>query len=232
VVVAAVVASGCSTTQDKAAALRAKGADLARKQQVLSIAKPNPAVKVLKSTVLHDQNGTAVVIELRNMSNKPLVNLPMLVDVRDAAGKSIYKNNLAGLDADLDHVAVLAAGKTFDWVNDQIQPSGVPKSVVATVGTQTETPPAKLPNVVVTHPHVHNDVSGPTADGNATNHSQVPQARLVVFGVARKGGRVIAAGRAVVLSVPAGKTVPYHILFIGNPLGAQTSVAAPPTVLK
>ena len=75
------------------------------------IQHPNKDVKVRDTTLIHDQNGDAIVVELKNESNQTLVNVPILVDVRDAKGKTVYKNDTAGLDFALNHIAADQAGR-------------------------------------------------------------------------------------------------------------------------
>jgi len=56
----------------------------------------------------------------------------------------------------------------------------------------------------------------------------------VISCVARRGGRVVAAGRAIVDRLGAKGTKPqlFRIFFIGNPKGAKLTLFAPPTVLR
>ena len=90
-----------------------------------------------------------------------------------------------------------------------------------------------MPRITLSRPRLEQDpVSGVSAVGFAANRSRVEQRKLVIFAVARKGGRVVAAGRAQVNRLKPGKRARYTIFFIGNPRGARISVAAPPTRLK
>jgi hypothetical protein len=57
----------------------------------------------------------------------------------------------------------------------------------------------------------------------------VAQHHLVVFAVARKGGRIVASGRAVLPEVPPGASVPFQVYFVGDPSGAQIETSAPAT---
>lgn len=234
-VLAGVALTACESTQDKARKVQAAGAAAVASQRGISVKKENPAVKVLSSDVLSDQNGAAVVVQIESTSKKPLVNLPILIDVRDAKGKSIFKNDTPGLDVSLTHIPLLLPGQKFDWVNDQINilGGGKPASVKAKVGTSTDIAPGQLPKIEVGAAKVGSDVSGANATGSITNKSQIDQKRLVVFGVARQGGKIVAAGRAIVKSLKSGaKPFQFNIFFIGNPKGARVTATAPPTVLK
>ncbi len=50
-----------------------------------------------------------------------------------------------------------------------------------------------------------------------------------MLGVARRGGRIVAAGRAIVPLVKPGKKAKFNLFFIGNPKGARVTLSAPPT---
>ena len=90
-----------------------------------------------------------------------------------------------------------------------------------------------IPEVTVTRPRLEQDpVSGVAAVGFVANRSKVEQRKLVIFAVARKGGRVVAAGRAQINRVKPRKRTRYTIFFIGNPRGARISLEAPPTSLN
>jgi hypothetical protein len=73
--------------------------------------------------------------------------------------------------------------------------------------------------------------SGLEAIGTITNRSEREQRDLVLYCVARKGKRIVAAGRGQVPRLRAGQTKPFHIFFIGDPRGAELQVEAPPTTL-
>jgi hypothetical protein len=54
---------------------------------------------------------------------------------------------------------------------------------------------------------------------------------LLLYGVAREGGRVVAAGRGAIEPLKAnGKDVAYSIYFIGDPRGAEIAIAQLPSL--
>jgi hypothetical protein len=230
-VLAGVSLTACESSQDKAKKIQEQAQASAPKP--LTIPRPNKDIKVTGTTVLHDQNGDAVVVELQNNSKETLVNVPVLVDVRDAKGKSIFENNAPGLDPALNHVPVIKPGETFTWVNDQLQPNGIPKSAKVTVGQPEGKAPAKLPELEVSQPRERSSNLGAQVTGTVTNKSQVDQRKLVLFAVARSGGRVVAAGRGLVKKAKVGASpASYVIFFIGDPAGGDVSIEAPPTTLQ
>jgi hypothetical protein len=229
VVLAGVTLTACSSSQDKAREIRENAVASAPKPLV--IPKPNKDVKVTDTTLLHDQNGDAVVVEVKNESNQTLVNVPILVDIRDAKGNTVYKNDTAGLDFALNHIAVIKPGETFDWVNDQVTGQG--KNVKVTVGQPDGKAPASLPELAVSPPKAGSDFSGPKVSGTVTDKSKIDQDHLILFAVARQGGRIVAAGRGQIKALKIGaKPAPYVIYFIGNPVGADVTIQTPPTVLQ
>jgi hypothetical protein len=87
--------------------------------------------------------------------------------------------------------------------------------------------------VSVTRPRLEQDpVSGVAAVGFAANRSRVEQRKVVIFAVARKGRRVVAAGRAQINRLKAGQRARFTIFFIGDPRGARISLEAPPTTMN
>jgi hypothetical protein len=69
--------------------------------------------------------------------------------------------------------------------------------------------------------------------GTVSDKSKLEQSHLILFAVARQGGRIVAAGRGQIKALKNGaKPAPYVIYFIGNPVGADVTIQAPPTVLQ
>jgi hypothetical protein len=60
----------------------------------------------------------------------------------------------------------------------------------------------------------------------------ITQTNLVIYGVARRGGRIVAAGRAELSSVPAGGEVPFEMYFVGEPKGASPEMSSPASTLE
>jgi hypothetical protein len=230
VALAGVSLTACQSSQDKAREIQARAKAAAPKPLV--IAHPSKDVKVEGTTLLHDQNGDAIVVELRNESARTLVNVPILVDIKGANGKSVYENNTAGLDFALNHVAMIQPHQTFFWVNDQVTAEG--KKAKVTVGQpEGKAPSGKLPTFfTVSPPKAGHDFSGAKVNGTVTDETKIDQDHLILFAVARQGNRIVAAGRGQIKALKAGaQPGRYTIYFIGNPVGADVTIQAPPTVL-
>lgn len=231
-IVGAVTLPACETTQETSARLsKSAGSLLAVKG--LRVTRENPDVKVESETVLHDPNGVAAVVALRNTGAAQAV-VPVAIDVRDAKGRSVYDNSVPGLDVSLTSLASIARGQRTFWVNNQIQAAEAPRRVVAKVGATKAPVPGALPRIGIAKLAYGKDISGVFARGVITNRSKIPQRRLVVACISRRATKVVAAGRAIVEKLqpaPTPKPVTFRVYFIGNPKGGTVSCVAPPTVL-
>lgn len=228
----ALVLAGCESSQDKSARLAKQGGKaFARKG--LDVRHENPNVKVAGTTVLQDQNGAATVVELKNTSPTRLVNVPVAIDVLGAGKKSVFKNDAPGLEPSLVAAPIIEPRSSFTWVNDQVTPSGRAHSVDVKIGPAPDRAPSDLPKLDVSPPSLKRDpVSGLEAVGSVRNTSKVEQRALVIYCVARKGGRVVAAGRSAIERLKVGQKLFYHVFFIGDPSGGKLSIEVPPTVLQ
>jgi hypothetical protein len=226
---AAVALTGCETTAERSAQLARQAHHLTLNQRGLIVARVNPNVKVLGATLLHDANGTAAAVTLLNTSSRALRSVPIAITVRDARGSTLFQNNAPGIEASLVSVALLAPHAKFTWIDDQVQAAGAPSKLTARVGDASPAP-AHPPQLEVRGVHLVDDpVNGVGAEGIVINRSAVAQQNLVVFGVARRLGRIVAAGRAVLPEVAGGSSSPFQMFFVGDPHGAQLQVSAPAT---
>jgi hypothetical protein len=230
---AALGLSACESTQDKSARLAHSGQGAAN-QSTLKLGAANANVHVARTAVLHAAGGNAVAVELRNAARSAEADVPVLIDVRDAHGKSLYKNDLQGLQPALQQMALVGGGRSAYWVNDQVLGAGTPRSVVVHVGRAAAHAPARVPQIGVEAVRLDHDSTGTFAAGRVVNRSALVQLNLPIFAVALRGGRVVAAGRAIVprlMPAPTKKPTRFRIFFIGDPRGAQLRVTAVPTVL-
>jgi hypothetical protein len=229
----ALTVTGCETNQERSAQLerQAKLTHRAAAETGLVVGRENPYVKVLGTTVLHDENGIAAVVRLRNDSSHPLRDVPIAIALREPGGRTLYQNDVPGLSAPLTHVPLLLPGQNFDWIDDQIPSNGTPGQLSVRVG-EAPTTSAAAPSIAVTGVHVFDDpANGVGAEGTVVDHSAVAQQELVVFAVGLRAGRIVAAGRAVLPNAPANSSTPFQVFFIGNPKGASLQISAPPTTL-
>jgi hypothetical protein len=238
-VLAALALTGCESNQQRSAKL-AKAAKQREHetelhaqaaQKALAITHVSTRVEVIAATVLHDSEGAAAVLTLRNSSNSALRDVPIQITVKNAAGASTYTNATPGLSPSLVSVSLLPAHGVLTWIDDQVQSSGAAASVSTKVG---EASPASgaIPTLTVQGAHLaQGSASGAGAEGVVVNRSGVSQQELIVYAVARRAGRIVAAGRAVLAQAPAGASTPFQIFLVGEPRGATLEVSAPATTL-
>jgi hypothetical protein len=222
--------SGCESTQEEsahleAAAKREKAEHPTEVQKGLSIARVSTQVRVVSATVVHDSEGAAAAVTVVNDSSHALSAVPIEIAVRGASGQTVYENNTPGLEASLTELSRLPAHATLTWVDDQVSTTGGPASVSATVG---EAPAASgpEPRIEVQGTHLAEASTGEVS-GTVHNGSNAAQHQLVVYVVARRGGQVVAAGRAIVAELAAGASASFHAFLIGATAGAALEASAP-----
>jgi hypothetical protein len=228
----ALALTACESNQERSAKLeraaeKHKGEAARRRalaQRVLTITRVSKKIEIVSTELVRGREGDAAIVTLRNTSNTTLSDVPVQIHVRSAGGASLYTNDITGLSPTLASVALIPAHAVLTWIDDQVQASGVPVSVSAKVGEGTPSN-AAVPELSVQGAHL---AEGET-EGNVVNHSQVSQQELVVNALARRAGKIVAAGRAVLPAASAGAATPFQIFFVGSPTGAQLEVSAPAT---
>lgn len=231
VVLATLALAACESSQSRSARLRAAAANRPAERGV-QVGRANPDVRIEAATIINDAKAgrSAAVVELRNTSTRPQAALPLLLTVTGAGGKKLFSNNLPGASADLTTVPSIAPGDTLAWVNDAIV--GIPgaTAVAARVGEPATAPTTvAAPQLRLSKVRLETDpIDGVTAVGRVFNPSQIPQERLVIFATARRGSRIVAAGRGVVPVLKPGEAgAPFKLFFVGDPAGAKLKLQAP-----
>lgn len=231
---AALAASGCESTRAKAEKLTQEG-DSAFAARGLRVGAANRDVEVVERAVVSDANGTAAVVVLSNRGGRALADVPVAVAVRGRGGKVLWRNDAPGLEEGLTHVALLPPRRTVTWVNDQILLAGgvKPAALGAKVGAGDPAPArAAGVDIAVESPRLEGDpASGVTVLARAVNRSDVAQESLVIAAVGRRGGKVVAAGRAIVPRLRANDGERFQVFFIGDPRGAELTFDAQPSTL-
>jgi hypothetical protein len=228
----ALTLAGCESNEERSAALAKHAHHQQRAQAGLSITHPSPYVKVTGTALLQSSEGAAAVVTLRNVSANALRDLPIAITVKGPGSGTLYQNNSPGLEAGLTALALLPAHGEATWVDDQVPTSSGPATVSAVVG---EAPilHGAAPQIEVQGVHASEESgTGAGAAGTVRNRSNVAQQRLVVYGLARQGRRIVAAGRAVLPEVAAGASVPFQAFLVGMATGAKLEASAPATTLE
>lgn len=235
VAVVALGLSACESTQDKAARLRHEGKTVLAGRQGLKVGAENPDVKVLGRTILHDANGTAAVVELRNVGRAAMAQVPIGIRLDDAKGNRLFANDAPGLEPGLVSVPLLPKGRAAFWVNNQVVTTTRPRRLEVRVGPpRPAAVPARPPHIALAKIRLEHDTDGTFVTGVVRNRSTVLQRRLTIFCVARRRGRIVAAGRAVIDKLPPTTRKPtrFTVYFIGNPKGATLDFSVPPVNLR
>ncbi|MEA2281450.1 MAG: hypothetical protein QOK21_2057 [Solirubrobacteraceae bacterium] len=93
-------------------------------------------------------------------------------------------------------------------------------------------PRERLPKLVPTKMSLEQDPSGAYTGGMLRNESAIDQRQVMVYGVAERHGRVVAAGRGGVERIKPHRQALFRVFWIGDPTGAQVHLVAPPTNLE
>jgi hypothetical protein len=232
-VMAVLALVGCESSQEQSAKLeraaKLAAAHEARVDKGLTITRESTVVKVLSASVVTSSEGAAAVVTVRNDSSQTLASVPIAIDVKNAQGQTLFQNNAAGLELALTTISLVPAHGEATWVDDQLPRSGQPESVAVRLG---EAPglTGSIPRVEVQS--LRPEEAGAGAAGTVRNRSQVAQRKLVVFVVARRAGRVAAAGRAVLPELAPGASAPFQVFFVGSGAGASLAASAPATTLR
>lgn len=223
--------SACESTQDTSQRLSLNAKKLLNVEG-LKVTKQNARIKVSSTAVLHDQYGSAVVVNLTN-SGKTQLGVPIAVKLTGKKKKKIWDNSLAGLDTSLISAAAVEPGRSF-WVNNQIQSQEVPRSATAKVGISDTPLKTALPKIALSKETLASDVSGAYLSGVITNNSKITQKRIVISCISATGSTIKAAGRGIIERLqpaPTKKPNLFRVYFIGNPKGGSLKCLAPPTTL-
>ncbi len=120
------------------------------------------------------------------------------------------------------------------WVNDQLLGAQAPASVHAP-RRRRRTPSRASRDITLSAVALRDRRAGTYLTGTVANRSARAAAYVPVFAVAQRGGRVVAAGRALVPKLPVTpgpKPVRFRLLFVGNPSGAKVALTVAPTAVS
>jgi hypothetical protein len=224
---AALALGGCESTQEKSAQLEKTAKHERLALQGVTVSKQSADVRVLATEVVRGKEGGAVIVRLRDTSAKAILAAPIAIVVRDAKGKTIYQNNAPGEDQSLTKVS-LQPGVEGVWIDDQVHTEAAPTSASAKVGEGSH-PSGPAPKLSVEGLHVSGAGGEAGAEGSVKSQSAKTQYNLVVFVLARKAGKIVAAGRAVLPEVLPGASDSFQVYFVGDPSGAKLEASAPAT---
>ncbi len=225
--------AGCATTQQQSARARVVARRVLATQRPLHVRETDRQIGVLGTALVRGHGRSAIVVRLRNSGPAPVSDLPLALSVRVGGGRVVALNRRAGLPYFQTHAPALAAGATVAWVftTHARVPHG---ALVVRVGR-----PSRASQTATLRTLPRTDVALlPSARGlrsvraTIANRSGVPQYALEVYAVARRGRRIVAAGRALVAHLGSDGRTTVRIPLIGDARGATVRVMAPPTLFS
>ncbi len=223
-------AAACQSTEQESAKIAAQARAAPAAGAALKLGKTNHSVRVSQVTLLSDAGRLAVAAKLTNTSSRAQLNVPLLVNVTGKGGKLLYSNEAAGVEASLQRIALLRAHQSAWWVDDQVLTSQPALAAKLRVGSGSKAGAGALAELATSAGGSVREGGVSTLSASLVNRSSSGQSKVPVSGVAVRGGRVVAAGRAVVGAVPArqGASVAFQMVFVGNPAGAKIELSPIP----
>lgn len=217
---------GCDTTADKSARAKvAANRELATRKAVV-VKRPIADVRVKSVSVVGRGRGAAFVVRYVNKGSVALNDLPVNVGVSRGGARKVL-NQRRGLEYFLTHISAAAPGVEGVWVAPlgKRVPRGKPFAVIGTP-TMPQSGAATVPVV---------SVSGVSAargkvTGTVKNTTGVPQYVILVYAVARRGSRDVAAARARLTKFETGEQQIFKTPLIGRPGQANPTTQATPAI--
>ncbi|HEY7966892.1 MAG TPA: hypothetical protein VID68_07680 [Solirubrobacteraceae bacterium] len=229
---AALLATACETTQERSALIGRSLGHQSAAAGTLKLGVANRAVRVLRSVVVRAGGQSAVAVELSNPSAVAQVSFPVLITVRDAHGRTVYRNDTAGIEPSLQTFALLPAHASEWWVDNEVLAAS-PASVGVAVGASAAAAvPRTTPLIATSAASASASFPGPHVSATLTNRSAIAQHALAVYAVILNGGRVVGAGRAIVAELRAGASTAVVIPVIGSVDGRTISLTTAPGQLR
>lgn len=221
--VLSVTATACESTEQESAKIASR--EQAAAASALKLGAIDHQVHVSDATLVSGGGRMAVAVKLTSSATRPLVEVPLLAEVTGAGGKVLYTNATPGLEASLQHVALLRPHQSTWWVDDQVLITKHETGVVLHVGTGSRSHSSSPADVTAAGVHATQQGGSSLVSGKLIRHGGRAHGKLLVSVVALKGGRVVAAGRSVLASSSGGS---FTVFLIGSAAGAKltTSVSA------
>ncbi|HEX4482261.1 MAG TPA: hypothetical protein VH081_00615 [Solirubrobacteraceae bacterium] len=223
-----VALAACESTESESAKIE-REASKSREAEpgALKLGAINKSVRVSDATLLSAGARKAVAVKLTSTSARDQRQLPVLVEVTAAGGKIAYTNQI-GVEPALQHISQLGSHASAWWVDDQVLVNQTTRAVRVRVGTGKRPSHRASPLLSAKLAHVGGAAGASSVSGVLVNHSRVAQKHVPVFVVALRGGKVVAAGRALVASLAGreGASAPFQVTLVGSTAGAKIELTA------
>jgi len=224
----AVTASACESTESESARI-GRQAGAAEVVGSLKLGKTDRDVRVSDVTPLSGGGRKAIAVKLTQGSSRTQREVPLLVQELGAGGKVVY-SNATGAETLLQRITLLPAHKSIWWVDDEVLTNQSASSAQVTVGTGRRVASnTRAGALSATSTGVTGQAGSNSVGAELVNHTGKAQSGAPVFAVALRGSKIVAAGRAVVASLPAhGAAATLNIPLVGDATGAKIELTALP----
>jgi hypothetical protein len=223
--------SACQSTEQESARIARQSKQQTSTSSELRLGGRNHAVRVSHVTLLDREGRLAVAAQLTSTAARPQRDIPILVTIAGRGGKTLYSNAAGGIEPALQRIALLEAHQSAWWVDDQVLLAGAPTRTDVKVGAAGKVRVVATATPATRAVHTVSQAGIATIAATLVNRSTKPLSKVAVFGVALRGGRVVAAGRAAVAALAGrvGASTPFQIVLIGDPSGAKIELTAVPS---
>lgn len=222
-------ASGCETTQEQSAKIARTLGHQSAIAGTTRLGAANRDVRIGREVLLTAAGQSAVALELTNTSTRAQTDFPVLIEVLDAKGRAVYRNNTTGIEPSIQQLALLAPHATAWWVDNEVLASGgVPKTATGQLGAATAQAPSTLPSITTEAVSASDSFPGPHVSATVRNRSTIAQRQLPVYAVALRGGRVVGAGRAIIPSLAPGASAQVQVPMVGSVSESTISLTVAP----
>jgi hypothetical protein len=226
-------AAGCETTQELSAKIGRRLGHQSAIAATTGLGTVNRDVRIDRKVLLTAGGQSAVALKLTNVTAQTQIAFPVLIDVLDANGSSVYRNDTKGIEASIQQLALLAPHASAWWVDNEILASGgVPKTVTAALGASTARAPGAVPEITTQGVSASDSFPGPHVTVTVRNRSAFAQSQLPVYAVALEGRALVGVGRGIVPSLAAGASAQIQVPIVGTVNAATITLTVPPTGLR
>jgi len=226
-------ASGCETTQEQSAKIARTLGHQSAIAGTTRLGADNRDVRIEQEALLTAAGQSAVALKLTNTSTRAQTDFPVLIEVLDAKGSPVYRNNTSGIEPSIQQFALLAPHATAWWVDNEVLASGgVPKTATGQLGAATAPAPSAVPSITTEAVSASDSFPGPHVSVTVRNRSTIAQRQLPVYAVALRSGRVVGAGRGIIPSLAPGAGAQVQVPMVGSVSESTISLTVPPTASR
>lgn len=224
--------SGCVSTQDKNARAKLVADRTVEGRKPLWLGGRSRDVRVLHVARVRGRHGGALVVTLRNRSERALTDVPIVVGVRGPGDRRRELNGGRGLAWFQTHLPAIGAGETTTWIytTRRALPAGRPYAVAGRANEAGTLP--RIAATVARAPAARRHTAPAAVRVALANDSDVPQFGLQVYAVVRAHGRVVAAGTATVRHLGSRGRAGARVALFGAPGRHTARVHALPTIFE